>query len=655
MDLQLLGPVEATREGARVALSGTKMHTLLAALLLARGRVVPDTRLSRLLWGADPPATMSAQIYTYVSRLRKLLEPEVTLERRAPGYAIKTGTSRVDILEYERLDRTGRQALQEHRYAEAAGLLRGALELWQGPMLVNVTEFLAEEEIPQWEEERAATLENRMEADLALGRHQEIVAELTRLVADFPLRERMRAQLMTALYRCGRQADALHVFHEGRSVLADELGVDPGSGLKAAHQALLCATLDLDPQTARRATASLSAAPAPAGARAVGDPQGAAAPARVPGPRTPETADAPRDGSATAPAGAAPFMPPPDIACFTGRARELAALRRVLAPTGPGEPAGPRRCLITGMAGIGKTALAVHAAHAAREEFADGQLYADLTGPDGAPKDPRGVLARFLRALGTPAPESAVHDLEELVRIYRTRTAGRRLLVLLDNAPDGAEIAPLLPAGPHAAALVVGHVHLAVETGPLTLALGPMNAAESLALLTATAGRARTTAEPAAARLIVEHCAGMPLALRIAGARLAARPHWSVARLAQRLADEPTRLEELAFGELDVAGSLAGWLRRTDTESRELLARLSVLGARPFSAASAATVLGLPVRRAEDLVERLADGALLEPVRSPGALGGPSAHAFHFHPLVLLHVQSLPVERPVRATLAQAG
>ncbi|MEV7727366.1 BTAD domain-containing putative transcriptional regulator [Streptomyces sp. NPDC087917] len=677
MDLQLLGPVEATREGARVALSGTKMHTLLAALLLARGRVVPDTRLSRLLWGADPPATMSAQIYTYVSRLRKLLEPEVTLERRAPGYAIKTGTSRVDILEYERLDRTGRQALQEHRYAEAAGLLRGALELWQGPMLVNVTEFLAEEEIPQWEEERAATLENRMEADLALGRHPEIVAELTRLVADFPLRERMRAQLMTALYRCGRQADALHVFHEGRSVLADELGVDPGSGLKAAHQALLCATLDLDPQTVRRATASLSAAPAHAGARAARGPQGATDPgaapahARVPGPRSPEPAgavrpvrgetaatwaDVPRATSTEgAPAGAAPFMPPPDIAGFTGRARELAALRRVLAPAGPGEPAGPRRCLITGMAGIGKTALAVHAAHAAREEFADGQLYADLTGPDGAPKDPRGVLARFLRALGTPAPESAVHDLEELVRIYRTRTAGRHLLVLLDNAPDGAEIAPLLPAGPHAAALVVGHVHLAVETGPLTLALGPMNAAESLALLTATAGRARTTAEPAAARLIVEHCAGMPLALRIAGARLAARPHWSVARLAQRLADEPTRLEELAFGELDVAGSLAGWLRRTDTESRELLARLSVLGARPFSAASAATVLGLPVRRAEDLVERLADGALLEPVRSPGVLGGPSAHAFHFHPLVLLHVQSLPVERPVRATLAQAG
>ncbi|WP_051796172.1 BTAD domain-containing putative transcriptional regulator [Streptomyces sp. NRRL S-87] len=676
MDLQLLGPVEASREGARVALSGTKMHTLLAALLLARGRVVPDTRLSRLLWGADPPATMSAQIYTYVSRLRKLLEPEVVLERRSPGYAIKTGDSRVDIVEYERLDRLGREALQEHRYAEAGTLLRDALDLWQGPMLVNVTEFLAEEEIPQWEEGRAATLENRIEADLALGRHQQIVAELTRLVADFPLRERMRAQLMTALYRCGRQADALHVFHEGRTVLADELGVDPGSGLKAAHQALLCATLDLEaPGTPVAVPAAAPSAPGPGPAPAVTVPAarrpvGERVPGRSPGgPSRPRPAGgAPRSATAaTAPVGAgaataapaaseaSPFMLPPDVAAFTGRGRELAALRGLLRAPGRGSAGEPRRGLITGMAGVGKTALAVHAVHAVREDFPDGQLYADLTTPDGSPKDPRSVLVRFLRALGQEPPESARTDLEELVRIYRTRTAGRRLVVLLDNAGPGTDLAPLLPAGPHGATLVVGHVHLAVATGPFTLALGPMNRTESLDLLTAAAGRARTAAEPAAAERIVDHCAGMALALRIAGARLASRPHWSVARLAQRLADEPTRLAELAFGELDVAGSLADWLRRTGTEERELLTRLSVLGGRPFTAAAAATVLGLPVRRAEDLVERLVDGSLLEPVRGPGAVGAPAGGSFRFHPLVLLHVQALPVQRPVRALLAPAG
>ncbi|MEU7022200.1 BTAD domain-containing putative transcriptional regulator [Streptomyces sp. NPDC046203] len=721
MDLQLLGPVEATRDGSRIALSGTKMHTLLAALLLARGRVVPDTRLSRLLWGAEPPATMSAQIYTYVSRLRKLLDPEVALERRSPGYAIRTGECRVDILEYERLDRCGRQALQERRYAEASVLLRDALELWQGPMLVNVTEFLAEEEVPQWEEGRAATLENRMEADLALGRHQQIVAELTRLVADFPLRERMRAQLMTALYRCGRQADALHVFDEGRAVLADELGVDPGSGLRAAHQALLCATLDLEPQAEERTSVTLPpAAPAPVPATAAPTPApapAAAAPgptlARIPNPRSgsplplphplpaqPSPADAPplravfeqagqagpagpaerveqveqvgqpapggpggsgnpaaEDGPAEGdPHTASPFMLPPGIAGFSGRSRELAELHRLLAPRPAGAVGEPRRCLITGMAGIGKTALAVHATHAARDEFPDGQLYADLTGADGIPKDPRDVLVRFLRALGTEPPASAVRDLEELVRIYRTRTADRRLLVLLDNASESAGLTPLLPAGPHSAVLVVGHVHLAAETGLATLALGAMNRTESLALLTRTIGKARTTAEPAAAERIVEYCAGLPLALRITGARLAARPHWSVGRLAQRLADEPTRLAELSFGELDVTGALASWLRRTGTEDREVLTRLSALGSRAFTPVSAAPILGVPLRLAEDLVERLADGRLLEPVHSPGTVGGLAGSAFRFHPLLLLHVLSLPVERPVRAAaLAQAS
>lgn len=263
MYFHLLGPVEASRGGLRVPLAGTKMHTLLAALLFARGRVVPDTRISQLLWGPHPPATKSAQIYTYVSRLRKLLEPEVTLERRPPGYVLVTGESRVDVVEYERLDRLGRQALTEHRYEEAGALLHGAMDLWQGPLLGNVTGFLADEEAPQWEESRAATLEARVEADLALGRHRHIVAELTRLVADFPLRERMRAQLMTALYRCGRQADALRVFHEGRTVLADELGVDPGIDLTSTHEALLHGTLGPVAQDPAPPAAAPAVAPRP--------------------------------------------------------------------------------------------------------------------------------------------------------------------------------------------------------------------------------------------------------------------------------------------------------------------------------------------------------------------------------------------------------
>ncbi|MFE9122078.1 BTAD domain-containing putative transcriptional regulator [Streptomyces sp. NPDC007172] len=664
MDFHLLGPVEVRRAGQRIALSGPKAHTLLAALVLARGRVVPDARLSRLLWGAAPPATMSAQIYTYVSRLRRLLEPEATVERRPPGYALRTGDGLVDIVEYERLDRLGRQALQEHRYEDAGNLLRNALALWQGPLLGNVTEFLAEEETPQWEEDRAATLENRMEAELALGRHGRIVAELTRLVADFPLRERMRAQLMTALYRCGRRADALHVFHEGRTVLAEQLGVDPGIDLAHTHQAVLCGTLDLDLDLDPGRGRVVDSGRVVDRGRVVGldpEPDGRRT-ANLAAVHTAEPEPAalrpPLGGSVVR----APAMLPPATAGFTGRARELAALRRLLTPDGR---ATPRRCLITGMTGIGKTALAVHAAHENREHFPDGQLYADLAAPDGTAKDPRDILAHLLRALGEQPSGAAPYDLDELVRVYRTSMAGRRILVLLDNATDGRRLAPLLPSGAEAAVLVTGRAPLAVTVGAVTLGVEPLSPEESVDLLAATAGRARTEAEPGAARAIADHCAGLPLALRLAGARLAARSHWSLARLAARLAETDTRLHELAFGEQELTASLANWLAHTDEESRRLLARLSALGARPFSAASAAAVLGLPDRRAEDLVERLADGALLEIVRpmseadagtgAPAAFPHPFQPLYRFHPLVLLYVQSLPVGRPARVTLVQAG
>ncbi|MFE0683509.1 BTAD domain-containing putative transcriptional regulator [Streptomyces sp. NPDC058961] len=674
MDFHLLGPVEARRAGEPIALSGTKAHTLLAALLLARGRVVPDSRLSRLLWGTAPPATMSAQIYTYVSRLRKLLEPEATLERRPPGYALRTGDGLVDIVEYERLDRLGRQALHEHRYEDAGNMLRDALALWQGPLLGNVTEFLAEEEIPQWEEGRAATLENRMEAELALGRHARIVAELTRLVSDFPLRERMRAQLMTALYRCGRRADALHVFHEGRTALAEQLGVDPGVDLTRTHQAALRGTLDLalDVDVDLDVSPVLVVGPGlvvgpvldvgpglDLGANPEPVERGTADPAAVHTAEPEPLAPRPHAGL---PVLRAPAMLPPATAGFTGRGRELAALRRLLTPDGR---ATPRRCLITGMAGIGKTALAVHAAYQNRAHFPDGQLYADLTEPDGTAKDPRDVLAHLLRALGEQPSGPAPYDLDDLVRAYRTSTAGRRILVLLDNATDGRRLAPLLPSGAQSAVLVTGHTPLAVTVGAATLGVVPLSPQESLDLLAATAGRARTEAERGAARTIAEHCGGLPLALRLAGARLAARSHWSLARLAGRLAETDTRLDELAFGELELRDSLAKWLARTDEGNRCLLARLSALGARSFSAASAAAVLGLPDRLAEDLVERLADSALLEIVHpSGGAEAAEKGRAafphrshprYRFHPLVLLYVQSLPVERPVPVTLVQAG
>ncbi|WP_224273735.1 AfsR/SARP family transcriptional regulator [Streptomyces sp. LS1784] len=620
MEFSLLGPVEARRNGKPIGLSGTKMRTLLAALLIARGRVVPDARLSWLLWGAYPPTTMNAQIYTYVSRLRKLLEPEVAIVRRAPGYAIETGDSLIDVVEFERLERESRAALQAHRYEEAGALLNRALDLWRGPALANTTDLLVEQQESHWEEVRAAALENRVEAGLALGHHQHLTAELVRLVCDFPLRERMRAQLMTALFRSGRQADALRVFHEGRRVLADELGVDPGAELTGTYQAVLNGSLDTAPAE------SLTRAP------------------REPAPTGP----------------VAPSTLPADTATFVGRGRELASLQALLAPGSP-----VRRGLITGMGGVGKTALALRAAHTSRYHFPDGQLYVDLADEDGTARDPREVLVRLLRALGeeTAAGDGAYGEgmspavafrpgLDELVRRYRARTAGRKLLVVLDNVSDTEQLAALLPGGEEPAVLVIGHAHLAAAIGPHTTVVEPLGDDDSLALLAAAVGVGRVAEDLAAAREIIAYCGGVPLALRTAGARLAARPHWSPALLAGLLAAPANRLRELRFGGLDMARSLRSWLRLTGVAEDDL--RLcSALGERSFSAATAAAVLELPVVLAEDLLERLADASLMDPAEPSGGTNG--VPQYRFHRLVLCYARSLPVRIPVDTALPVAS
>ncbi|MET9514335.1 BTAD domain-containing putative transcriptional regulator [Streptomyces sp. NPDC002994] len=607
MEFRVLGPVEVRRDGRRIPLSGAKLHTVLAALLLARGEVVSDERLSRLLWGWTPPATVSAQLYTYVSRLRKILGEEVLIDRRPPGYAMAIGDSTLDLFAFERLDRDGRKALSESDFEKAADLLRDALGVWNGLPFANTTDYLADAEATRLTEARTVTLEHRVTADLRLGRHEQITAELVGLVAEFPLREHLRSQLMTALCRSGRQADAIRLYHHGCEVLADELGVDPGEELKATYQALLDGSLDRQP-----------GAP-PAGRRT------APAPVADGGPRA-----------------AVPAMLPPDTVDFTGRERELSVLCRALTPDAAAADR-PRRVLVTGMAGLGKTALAVHAAHRCQRHFPDGQLYADLRAPDGTPQHPSRVLLHLLRALGRPAEVSttevsATEDLDELVRLYRERTRGRRLLILLDNALGAAQLGPLLPNTPEPAVLITGRTALPTVAGAHTVALEPFGARSSLELLAAAAGPDRVSAAPGAASSIVEHCAGLPLALRIIGTRIAARPHCAPDRLARRLADPATRLRELHSGDLDVYTALLPSWRALDPEVREVLPALAELGTDPFPALKAAVLLDVPEPDAERLLEALADAALLE-VSGADEWGQP---CYLFHPLVRLFALSLP-------------
>lgn len=601
MEFRVLGPVEVRRDGHRVAFSGAKLHTVLAALLVAREEVISDERLCRLLWGWAPPATVSAQLYTYVSRLRKILGDEVLIDRRPPGYAMSIGNATLDLTEFERLALGGREALIAEDFEKAGELLRGALARWNGLPFANATEYLADTEAPRLTEARTVTLEHRIAADLALGRHEQITGELTGLVAEFPLRERIRCQLMTALCRSGRQADAIHLYHHGRAVLADELGVNPGEELQSTYRALLEGTLDRQPRSASSA-------------------------AVLTGPR--------RDASGR-PAGA-PAMLPPDTVDFTGREPELELLCRALAPDGQG--AGrPRRVLVTGMAGLGKTALAVHAAHRCQRHFPDGQLYADLRAPDGTPRHPTRVLRGLLRALGPMDDVPAAEDQDQLVRLYRERTRGRQLLIVLDNASGAAQLGPLLPNTPEPAVLVTGRTALPTVAGAHTVALAPLEPRHSLELLSAAAGPARVAAAPGAASSIVEHCAGLPLALRIVGTRIAARPHSTPDRLARRLADPVTRLRELHSGDLDVHTSLLPSWRALEPEVRAVFPVLAALGPQPFPAAEAALSLRLPEAEAERRLEALADAALLE-VSGADEWGQP---CYLFHPLVRLFALSL--------------
>jgi len=239
MEFRILGPIEVHHDGEEIPLDGSKQRTVLAALLIAGDRMLPDAELTRYLWGDSPPTTVNAQIYTYISRLRKILGRHLNITRRSPGYLLRIGSSGVDLATFERLASSGQSALQAGRYEESARLLREALALWRGPALVDACEHLTDAEGPQLEEARIAALAGRVDADLALGRHAQLLPELTRLVRLYPLQERFRAQLMTVLYRCDRQADALVLYEQGRRMLADELGIDPGILLRGVHHAIL--------------------------------------------------------------------------------------------------------------------------------------------------------------------------------------------------------------------------------------------------------------------------------------------------------------------------------------------------------------------------------------------------------------------------------
>ncbi|GAA2220980.1 AfsR/SARP family transcriptional regulator [Streptomyces indiaensis] len=591
----VLGPVRAWRGDEPVSTGSPQQRALLAALLLREGRTATAAELIDALWGEEPPSQALAAVRTYASRLRKVLDPggearrsggtaSAVLVSESGGYAVRDlAEGALDLTVAQDLATEAEKARSAGDLSHARTTLRRALALWDGETLAGVPGPYAEAQRVRLEEWRLQLLESRLDMDLEQGSHAEAVSELTALTAAHPLRERLRELLMLALYRSGRQAEALAVYADTRRLLADELGVDPRPGLSELQQRILQA----DP--------SLAEPSSPA-------PEPAAVPVR-------------------------PAQLPATVPDFTGRSAFVRELGDILTSA---EGRVMAVSALAGIGGVGKTTLAVHVAQQARTAFPDGQLYVDLQGAGARAAEPETVLGSFLRALGTA--DSAIPDsLEERAALYRSVLAGRRVLVLLDNARDAAQVRPLLPGTDGCAALITSRVRMLDLAGAHLIDLDVMSPDEALALFTKIVGEERVASERKAALDVVAACGFLPLAIRIAASRLAARRTWTVSVLAAKLADERRRLDELQAGDLAVKATFELGYGQLEPAQARAFRLLGLADGPDISVTAAAAVLDLPAEDTEDLLESLVDTSLLESA-APGR--------YRFHDLVRLYARA---------------
>ncbi|MER8188085.1 AfsR/SARP family transcriptional regulator [Kitasatospora sp. NPDC094015] len=620
MRVRLLGPAEIQAEdGSPVAVPGAKRRAVLALLALELGRCVPVERFFELLWGEHPPAQAKAALQGHVAALRKVLAGSpFTLLTRAPGYLLLGEPARVDVHAFRAL---AARAAADPDDAAAAELFGRALELWHGAPLADLPETeLRHAFADELERDRRVALEAWAERLLRTGRGATAVPALEPAVRADWLHEPAAALLVRCLHQAGRPADALNVYHRARAGLAEELGAVPGAQLRAAF------------------TAVLAEEPAQAAA--------ATAPDEVP----PQAATAaPRRPGAAGPAAPAPRLEcqlPRLLPGFVGRTRESRRLDELCGADHDGDGIA----VVIGPAGVGKTATVVRWAHAAARGFPDGLLHADLRGFDPAgPTDPAEVLARFLRALGVPEGEVPEDPVERGAR-YRELTGQRQLLVVLDDVRAARDVSELLPAGAGCATVVTSRntlEDLVVTEGAVLLRLEALPAEDALALLGQLLGDERVRAEPAAARRLSALCDQLPLALRIAAARLSSQPSWTIAGLVAELEDERTRLPALdAQGGVSVRSALNLTHRHLDPEGARLLALLAVHPGGEVDVAAAAALLGTGPAAARRALGSLASYHLLTE-SSPGR--------FHRHDLVRVYgLELLDALAPDTGRLARA-
>jgi DNA-binding SARP family transcriptional activator/tetratricopeptide (TPR) repeat protein len=618
MEFGVLGPLRVVRDSVPVPVPAPKQRAILAALLLRTGATVPADTLIDLVWHGTPPRLARASVHTYVMRLRKVLGETAETEQGrlrtcGSGYAIHTTAGELDASAFENLRARASDAASIGDWRAAAAHYKAALDLWRGDIVEDVAGMGQVDAALRLTELRWQTAEDWIQSELVLGHDNDVIPSLRTLTVTHPLRERFHEQLMLALARTGRPAEALEVYRRAGTAIAEELGIEPGHALRELR-ATIAAGYPLNPAPSHSPGPSLG--PSPVG-----------------GLTMPESADWYRPGGqklAQLPAG---------IADFTGRGRETEQTLRWLA----GGAETMAIAVVTGPAGVGKTAFAVHVAHRLAANYPDGQLYANLRGDSQEPRSADEVIDGFLTALGTDQATIPV-SLDARQAAYRTALAGRRFLVLLDDAKDSAQVLPLLPGSAGCAVLITSRTHLADLAGGRLIELAGLDSDDALELLTSRVGAARLLSDLDAAKEIADACAGLPLALTIAAARLASRPKWRVRDLADRLQPERDRLDELAYGDLAVRRSLDLSFAALGEHSAELADVLLLLGiwtGQDIGLPAAAALLGRTDRVARQALEALADLNLVESA---------AADRYRLHELVRAYV----AERAEREFPAQA-
>lgn len=566
-------------QGSKQALvTARRQQVVLATLLLNGNRVVALESMFDALWGSAPPATARAQVQTCVSALRRSLVNAGLGERiqvRGGGYAIEVAQTELDLYFFEDLVVRGRAELAAKRPEAARAAFREALSLWRGEPLDGIDSAVVRAHRVRISERRVEVLEDCIHAELQLGLHREVVGEISAMVAAYPLRERFVGQLMTALYRCGRQVEALAVYRTVRQKFVEELGLEPSPFLRQLHQDILTGSLTNHGDPAQRE-------------------------------------QPPSWGGVTMPV---PRMLPARVPYFTGHTELLDSLRRRLV-----DDCGPNAelvAVIAGRGGVGKSTVAIEVANELAAEFPDGQLYARMTDRVERTENVSNLLKQFLSALGFSASEIP-ESLEDRAAFYRSAIAGRRVLTVIDDVVDEAQVRLLVPGTPTCRLIMTTRAKSAALLGSAVFELDVLDTEDGIEMLAAMIGRERVHAELREAGELVDLCGGLQLALGGAAARLAARPHWTIGDFVALVRDERRRLDQLSGQGSDIRATLRRGYLGLPPAARRLFARLGLLEANSFGASMAARLVTLDAGSAADALESLVDARLVDVVGGSG-------------------------------------